>query len=899
MGWMRFLRRRQWDAERQRELEAYLAIETDENVARGLTPEAAAQAAQRKLGNRTRVLEEIHDMNSIALLDTLWQDLRYAIRVLRLNPGFAAVAVLSLGLGIGANTAIFQLIDAVRLRTLPVADPGALVDLNINSRGRSGNFNGPFPRFTNPIYEQLRDRQQVFSGLAAWGGGPFNLATSGEARYARGLWVSGNFFDVLGVRAVAGRLVTPADDQRGCASPGAVVSHAFWQRELGGAPAAIGRPLVLNGQAFDVMGVTPPGFFGVEVGRSFDVALPLCADALFATDRRGRLDVRHAWWLALIGRLGPGRSLEQADRHLRGLARGVFAATEPPSFHPDRAKQYLASSLTVAPASTGVSALRRQFGEPLVLLLAVTGLVLLIACANLASLLLARASAREQEMAVRLAIGASRRRLIRQLLVESLLLATLGAALGLVVAQVVSGGLVAALSTGGSRIFVDLPLDWRVAGFTAALACLTCLLFGVAPALRATRTAPAAAIRAEGRGVTAGREGFGLRRTLVVGQIALSVVLLLGALLFVRTLYNLMTVDTGVVADGVLVAEFDLSRMNATPEQLSHVQRTLIERAGAIPGVEIADRADIVPMSGNFWNESLRIDATGADRAPTPAINFSRVGPAYFAALGIPFVSGRNFNAGDLPTTGRVALVNQAFVRKHLKGASPAGARFQVTDEGDAAPAYQIVGVVRDTKYDDLREEFGPIVYVPASQETSADPDRQIVLRSRLPSDRVFPPLIRAAAEVHPAIGLDVYVLRRAFHDTLTRERLMALLAGIFGVLATFMATLGLYGVMSYMVACRRHEIGIRLALGAEARDVVRMMLRETTRLLVIGLTIGAGLALVAGRAARGLLFGLEPSDATTLGIALAVLAAAILLAGYAPAARASRLDPLTALRQD
>jgi putative ABC transport system permease protein len=899
MGWLRFLRRRQWDAERRRELEAYLEIETDENVARGLTPEAAALAAQRKLGNRTRVLEAIHDHNTIAPLDTLWQDLRYAVRILRLNPGFAGVAVLSLALGIGANTAIFQLIDAVRLRSLPVADPGALVDLDVDARGRSGYFSGPFPRFTNPIYEQLRDRQQVFSGLAAWGGRGFNLASSGEARYARGLFVSGNFFEVLGVRAAMGRLFTPADDHRGCPAPGAVVSHAFWQRELGGAPDVVGRSITLNGFAFDVIGVTPPSFFGVEVGRSYDVAIPLCADALLADDRVGRLDVRHAWWLAFIGRLAPGRTIDQAQAHLRGLARGVFEATLPPTYRPDLAKTYLAFGFEVAPAGAGFSSLRRQFGEPLVLLLAVSGLVLLIACANLASLLLARATAREPEMAVRLAIGASRPRLVRQLLVESLFIATLGAALGLLVARWVSAGLVAALSTGSSPIFVDLPLDWRVAGFTAGLACLTCLLFGVAPALRATRTAPAIAMRADGRGLTANRERFGLRRSLVVGQIALSVVLVLGALLFIRTLYNVMTVDSGIAADGVMVATYDLTKMHAAPEQIVHVQRTLLERVRTLPGIEIAERADIVPMSGNFWNESLRIDAPGADRNPTPSINFTRVGPAYFATLQIPFVAGRNFTAADLPTTGPVALVNDAFVRKHLNGATPIGARFRLTDAGEASPPYEIVGVVRDTKYEDLREAFAPIVYVPASQQTTPDPDLQVVLRARLPPDRIGPALVRAAAEVSPAIGLEIQVLRRALNDTLTRERLMALLGGIFGVLALFMAALGLYGVMSYMVACRRHEIGIRLALGAQGRDVAGMLLGETTRLLALGLTIGAGLALLAGRTAQGLLFGLDAHDATTVVIALAVLAAAILVAGSAPALRASRLDPVTALRPD
>jgi len=898
MGWMRFLRRGHWERECARELDAHLAIETDENIARGMAPDAARLAARRKLGNRTRVLEEIHDMNTIAPLDMLWQDLRYALRGLRLNPGFAAVAVLSLALGIGANTAMFQLLDAVRLRTLPVDNPRALVDLRIESQGRSGSFAGRFPRFTNPIYEQLRDRHDVFSGLAAWGTRRFNLVSGGEARYAEGLWVSGNFFDVLGIRARVGRLFTPADDTRGCA-PGVVVSHAFWQRELGGQMTAIGRPLLLDGRAFDVIGVTPPGFFGVEVGRAFDVAVPLCADPLFSTTG-GRLDVRQAWWLALLGRLAPGRTLDQANAQLRSLSKVVFEATLPPSYQVEDARSYRAFVLYGTEASTGISGLRERFENPLFLLLATTGVVLLIACANLASLLLARASAREQEMAVRLAIGASRRRLIRQLLVESLLVASIGAASGLLVARLVSRALVAALSTGRSPLFVDLRLDWRVAAFTAVTACLTCLLFGVAPALRATRTAPAEAIRSQGRGLTTKGAGLGLRRSLVVTQIALSLVLVLGALLFVRTLHNLMTAETGFSSDGVVVASLDLRKMGVPSAQMPQVYRTIVERARALPGVEQVEQADIVPIGGGAWNESVRLEGPQFAGRPARVVNFTRVGPAYFDALRIPFVAGRNFGNGDGPGAPLVAIVNESFVRQHANRMSPVGLRFLIdAGPGEPQPPYEIVGVVRDTKYRDLREAFGPIIYVAARQEGSPEPALQLVLRSRLPSDRIVPAMVSAMKDVHPSIAIEFQVMTERLHDTLAQERVMALLSGLFGVLAALMATIGLYGVMSYLVARRRHEIGIRMALGAERRTVMRMMLGETARLLALGLAIGAGLSLLAGRAASGLLFGLDPNDATTIAIALAMMSAVALAAGYVPAARAARLDPVVALRQD
>ena len=543
--------------------------------------------------------------------------------------------------------------------------------------------------------------------------------------------------------------------------------------------------------------------------------------------------------------------------------------------------------------------MRQRFGDSLILLLATTGFVLLIACANLANLLLARASAREQEMAVRLAIGASRRRLVRQLLVESLLLALIGAAIGLVVARILSDALVAALSTSQAPIFVNLQLDWRVAGFTAGLALATCLLFGIAPALKATRTSPAVAIRADGRGLSASRDRFILRRSLVVVQIALSLVLLLGSLLFARTLYNLLHADMGFSTDGVVVASLNLRRMDATPERLPLVRRSLLERIRAVPGVEVADHAGIVPISGDFWNDSLRVEGAGVESRPT-VVNFSRVGPAYFHALRIPFVAGRNFGDQDRPTSTPVAVVNEALVRTQMKGGSPIGWRVRVdAAPGESDPVYEIVGVVGDTKYGDLREKFGPVVYLPASQEARPGAGMAVVVRSALPADRIVPAIVRAVGEEHPAIGLELQMMTRQVRETLTRERLMALLSGGFGVLATSMAMLGLYGVMSYIAARRRHEIGIRLALGAERRDVVRMMISDTTRLLIVGLACGTALAFAAGGAARALLFGLDPGDPTTIGLAIAALSAAVLFAAYLPAARASRLDPVTALRQE
>src|SRR5262245_52196370 len=501
-------------------------------------------------------------------MESFSQDLRYGARQLKQSPGFTVVAVLSLALGIGANSAIFQLIDAVRLRTLPVQNPQELaaVDFPTGSQ-RSGWFSTRNSRFTYSQWEQIQARQQSFSGVLAWSATRFNLTAGGEARYAEGLYVSGEFFRHLGVHPALGRLFVAQDDGRVCSEPSVVLSYGFWQREFGGDRSVLGRTLTLDGHAFPVIGVTPAPFFGVEVGRAFDVAVPLCADELIAEDRKGRRPVPSAWWLAILGRLKPGWSVERANAHFQTLAPGIMESTLPPTYLPDTAKRYLANKLAVTEGGTGISGLRQQYERPLWLLMATTGLVLMIACANLANLLLARASVREREIAVRLAIGASRGRLVRQLLAESLLLALLGAALGGVLAQGLSRGIMAFFNTTNSPRFLGLDLDVRILGFTAALAVTTCLLFGLVPAMRATHLAPAAVIHGAGR-ASAGRERFSLRRALVATQIALSLVLLVGALLFVRSLGNLLAVDAGFRPEGVISVSLDLRRPAYSKEQI-------------------------------------------------------------------------------------------------------------------------------------------------------------------------------------------------------------------------------------------------------------------------------------------------------------------------------------------
>ena len=900
MSLTRFLRRGQWDAERARELESYVAIETDENIARGMKPPDARLAAIRKLGNRTRVREDIYQMNTMTILDNLWRDLRYGARLLRLNPGFAAVAVLSLALGIGANTAIFQLLDAVRLRTLPVDHPEQLVEVRIadTPHGRTGSFVSRRPMMTNPLWERIRDRQQAFSSAFAWADVGFNLTSGGEARYAAGLWVSGDFFNTLHVPALIGRTLTSADDRRGCTSPPAVIGYGFWQKEFGGVPAAVGRTLMLNGNAYQIVGVTPPGFFGVEVGRAFDVAVPLCAEPLTRGAQSG-MDKPDVWFLSVFGRLKDGWTAEKASAHLAALSPPMFQATLSPRYEADDARSYLAFKLGAFPAGTGVSSLRRNYESPLWMLLATTAVVLLIACANLANLMLARATVREREVAVRLAIGASRGRIVRQMLAESLLIAALGAGGGALLAQWLSRFLIDSLSNASNRIFVAIALDWRTFGFMTSLAAATCLLFGLMPAIRATRTAPAAAMKAGSRGSGESHERFGLRRALVVVQVALSMVLVVGALLFVRSLRNLTTLDPGFAEDGVTVVSLDLRKAGIAPAQLAQTFDDITARLARLPGVAAAAQAFIVPISGAGWNNNILIDGKKQPKYP----NFNRVDADYFKAMSVPIVMGRGFDDRlDTPGSGKVAIVTESFAQTFLAGRNPIGQAFQIEEApGAPRPLYEIIGVAKDSKYQDMREPFGPIAFLPITQADPADasPYEQVVIRSGAPPSTVTAEASAVINEINPRIVLTFDTMRNQIAQSLLRERLMAALSAIFGGLAVLIATIGLYGVMSYMVARRRSEIGIRMALGADRGEIVRMVMREAALLLAAGVAVGIVAAVVAGKAAMALLFGLKPTDPSTLIAAAAGFAIVALVASYVPAMRASRLQPTEALREE
>ena len=906
LGWLRIAGSRIWgwlsgraaEEDFARELESHVEMLAQENVRRGMAPEEARRAARVRLGGMTQISERRREMHTLPLLETFVQDIRYGSRTLRKNPAFTAVAVLTLALGIGANTAIFQLIDAVRLRAIPVKEPQQLVTIQLgDTTGMRGSQASGYPVLSNPIWEKLRDQQDVFSGVLAWGSNNFGITPGGEVRLAHGLFVSGNFFQVLGVRPLMGRVFTASDDRRGCGLPGAVVSYAFWQRELGGDPSPIGRKLTLNYRPIEIIGVTPPGFFGLEVGSSYDVAVPICSQAALWSEGTW-LDEGTVWWLNVMGRLKPGSTREKASAQLAVISPGVFQATLPSNYPAENVKDYLKFKLEAVPGGSGVSALRMQYTYSLSLLLGTAGLVLLIACANLANLMLARATTREHEFTVRFAIGASRGRLIQHLMTESLVLALLGGALGLFLAGALSQFLVASLGTEGDPLFLDLKPDWHLLAFTFGVASLTCILFGLAPALRASRVSASEAFKAAGRNVTASRKRFGFRQGLVVSQVALSLVLVVGALLFSGSLRNLLAVDTGFSQKGVVIADLDLfRRLNVPYAARGAFKQDLLQKMRALPGVVSAAEVEILPLSGGSTDNEVWREGGNQTRLVSL---FNSTSDGYFKAMGIPLIAGRDFSPQDTVSSPKVAIVNQTFARKIGLSTNPIGKTFrrQATPSEPEEP-FVIVGLVGDTKYSSLREEFAPIVFLPTTQDAQPGPFGQFVIRSAAPIAETVANVRALVAQASPLITLGFESFETTILEGLTRERLMAKVSGFFGLLAALIAAVGIYGVMSYLVAQRTNEIGVRVALGAQRRDVLSLVLRNAVLLLAPGLVLGAFLSVAAAQAARAMLFGLKPSDPGVLVAAMAGLGFIVLLASFLPARRAMRVDPMVALRYE
>jgi predicted permease len=878
------IRRGPVEDELDEELRFHLERETQKYVQSGMSRDEASRRARLALGGLEQVKEECRSAWGTRWLEERWHDVRYGARQLRLCPGFAFVVIASLALGIGANTAIFQLIDAVRLRSLPVERPRELAEVRIVGGNHGmGNNDGQYAQLTRPMWHEIRARQQGFAGLFAWSATEAGIGKGSELRRVNAVWVSGDFFGVLGIQPWRGRLFL-LEDEGTCPESRAVVSHAYWQREMGGRELGPDSKLMVNGRLQDVIGVTPPQFFGLAVGESFDVA-QFC----HPKDLQ-----RELFDLAVVGRLRPGWTIERASAQLEAVSAGIFAATVPAGYDDKWVGTFKKFRLAAYSASGGVSGLRRTYDSSLWFLLAISGLVLLIACANLANLMLSRASAREREMAVRLAIGASRGRLLRQLLAEGALLAVIGAAIGTGLARVLSRVLVASLSTENAAVYLPIETNWHVLLFAALVAALTCAVFGVAPALRATKADPMSAMKSGGRGGTPDRERFLFQRLMVVTQIAVSLVLLVGALLFVRSFRNLMTVDPGMRQAGITVMRLGFLKAGVTPDRYEQFKRELLEEVRAVPGIMSAATTTYVPMLGGSWGHRVRT------RFGDGSSKFSWVSPGYFTTLGIPLLAGRDFNENDSATSVRVAVVNQTFVRQLLGGASPIGQRLRTAEEPNyPSTEFEIVGVLRDTKYNSLRGETPPMAFAPASQLPNERPWTAIMIHSDMLPASAGASIRRAIAERHPEIVMDFSDFQGRIREGLMRERLMATLSGFFGLLAAMLVTVGLYGVVSYLVARRRQEIGIRIAMGAPRQRVVGMVMREAGRLLSIGLVIGGGLSLAAGRSAGSLLFELTPYDPFTLTAATVLLVIIVAAASFLPARRAAAIDPMVALRHD
>jgi putative ABC transport system permease protein len=831
--------------------------------------------------------------------DRLVLDVRHSLRVLRKAPAFTTIAILSLALGIGANTAIFSIVYAVMLKTLPVEDPQRLVQLSIGERQTI---------VTNPIWEALRDREQVFDGAFAYGSARFDLSSGGEKQPVSGLYVSGDFFKALGVPAFAGRTLTREDDKRGGGTHGtvAVLSHAFWKARYQGSANAIGSSLRLDGHIFTIVGVTPPEFFGVTSGSTFDVAVPIATQDIIR-GKDSMLDRRSTWWLRVVGRLKPGESLEHAQAGLRAIQPQVREATVPPHYTAGEREGYLAgpaatSAFTLLPASTGPSSVRTRYSTALLTLTGAVALVLLIACANLANLLLARASARRKEFAVRLALGASRARLVRQLLTESLLLAIAGAALGLLFAQWASRLIVSQMSSARAPIFLDLSIDRTVLGFTIAAAALTTLIFGLAPAFRSTNLSANALLRGSGRSIAAGWRGFGIEKLLVVIQIAFSLVLIFGAALFVRSFNALSTLDPGFDRHQVLIVGLDARRANFPEEQRPAEFARLLEGMRAVPGVKSAAALAMTSIDGGAWTSRAFVRDYQAASDQDRRIYMNRVSPDYFATMGAMLRGGRDFNEHDTLNAPQVAIVNEAFARKFMRGGNPIGQSFLVPGDNneDERRTLQIVGMVKDMKYVNLRAEVPETVFVPMAQEAKPGNYPNFAVRGTSGDVRALTRGITAAARgIHPELGLEFRVFDTMVKESLSQERLIAMLSGFFGALALLVAGIGLYGVMSLAVSRRRQEIGIRMALGAHPSWVVGMVLRDVAVVTIAGLAVGTLSGALSGHLVTTLLFGLEPNDVATWLGAIAALASAAALAGYLPARRAARVDPMTALREE
>jgi predicted permease len=832
-------------------------------------------------------------------------DVRYALRILRKNRGFAAVAVLSLALGIGANTAIFTLIDNVILRALPVRAPNELAVLAENPDKPSVSFN-------YPDYVYIRDHSHSYAGLIATSEGstaafsvPGEKGTSAEV-VSTGR-VSGNYFEMLGVGAAIGRILTPQDNITEGAHPYAVLSWDMWQRRFGGDANILGRSIALNGVPFKLVGVSARGFHGTSVGTVNDLYIPIVMMPTVNSPARG-WNSRHWWWLTVIGRLKPGTTLNSSTSELNVLWQQILKAD--PEYKPEPGDRR--DRMIVLPGSAGWSFFRVQFAKPLTVLMIVVGLVLLIACANVANLLLARAAGRQKEIAVRLAIGAGRGRLVGQLIIETVVVSLLGGIAGLAFAFWGVRVLLGLLPKRAIPIDLNLTPDWRILGFAFLASLATGLLCGVVPALQSTRPNLVSSLKNETS--AARRSRFDLRRVLVVAQVALSLLLLAGAGLFVRSLSNLEKLDPGFVRERVLLVSVNPQNNGYVGKRMRDYYERLLAAASSNREIRAASLANITPLSNARWNNEISFLDYQWKQGERHVSDMNSVTPRFFETLGIPLIAGRDFTDQDNPTFTpdprtaldtklksqgpRVAIVNESFAKRFFANRSPLGERVGRDKKFKMEESFEIVGVVKDVRYFGLRKDTEPMIYIPIWRDGAGG--RTLCLRTTGDAAHVAAAIRREAAALDPAIPItQTLTLSDQLDNSIAQERLLTTLCAFFGVLAVLLAAIGLYGVMAHAVARRVREIGIRMALGAQAGEVRWLILRETALMVGVGALIGLPAAIFTTRLVESFLFGLTPQDPMTIAAATLLLLAVTAIAGYIPARRATRVDPMIALRYE
>jgi predicted permease len=936
MNWIkRLLGRRRVYGDLSDEIQEHLAQKIEELVASGMSREEATYAARREFGNATLIEERGREVWEWPSLESSIADIRYALRMLRKNPGFMVVVVLSLALGIGANTAIFSLIDALMLKSLPVRHPEQLVLFNWVSKGDSyviSGYDGSSygdktgrnigTSFSYPIYEAIRARNDAFSDVLGFADAdqPMNVIANGQSGLAKSEYVSGNYFSTLGVGAALGRTIVPTDDKLN-AAPVAVISYAYWTTRFGRDPAVVGKAITVNNVPFTLVGVTVPEFFGLQAGRPTEAWIPLSTHmqvdlgwTRWLPKGETVFSAQTEWWVLMMGRLRPGVTAHQASASLDVIVRQEIAGIEVPP----PAKRRPTTSLEIPtvelqPASGGLDVLRREFSQPLFVLMGLVGLVLLIACANVANLLLARAEWRQKEIAVRLTLGAGRRRIFRQLLTESLLLALAGGACGVILAYWGSSLLLKFMSSGGDAIQLSVSPDLRVLGFTALVSIVTGMLFGLAPALRGTRLDLTPALK-EGTGRVvgsargAGRIRLGLGKALVISQGAMSLLLLVGAGLFVRTLRNLVNEDIGFDRSNLLLFTVDGSRVGYHGQRLASLYEEMQRRIELIPGVR----------SATLSRHGLINDGTGGEGVfiqgftPKPGdstynslagdgflgIDVHYAGSRFFETFRIPLLLGRTIGDSDVEGAPKIGVVNSAFARRFLGGGNPIGRRFSF--EPSKRADMTVVGVVGDARYGEMRADPPPTIYVPYAQHLDILEFMTFSVRTAADPRNAIPAVRQVVQNLNRSLPIrDISTQTEQIDEATFQERLFARLSTFFALLALVLACIGLYGITSYAVARRTNEIGIRMALGAERGHILGMVLTEALALAVLGILVGVPAALAASRLVASQLYGLRPTDPATVIAATALLAAIAALAGYLPARRASKVDPTVALRYE